>query len=282
VALALTPRWWPWHVALLAVLVSFGWLGWWQLASFGAGDATGRSGAGPPASLQRLIEPGGRLDATDVGRRVRAVGSWDGTGQLLVPGRVRAGQLGAWLVTPLRVGDGVVPVVRGWVASPAAAPAPPAGTVTVAGVLARSETEADATTPVGATEAGEIPYLATVTVLAALPYTGGELYDGFLVLRSQQPPDPAAPTVLRDTDQAVGSSTDQPVGGSVGKWRNLAYALQWWVFGVAAAVFWAMVLRRAARDRAEVLARERVQISAPPTTLGDPPRAPLPAPRRRT
>ena len=256
VRLALAPRWWPWHAALLAALVAFGWLGWWQLASFEESrQPAAQPGASPVVPLERVAVPGGRLDPDDVGRRVRAVGTWDLAGQVVVPGR----EGGTWVVAPLRVGDALLPVVRGAVRSPAAALAPPAGTVTVTGVLQRNETEADAS-PGARLGGGRIPYVSTVTLLAVLPYRPADLYDGCLVLRSAAPPDPRAP--------ATGAAEERSASAPVGRWRNLAYALQWWLFGLAAVAFWALVLRRAAREAAR------------PSPDG--PRAPLVAPRRRT
>lgn len=258
---ALLPRWWAWHLALAAVLVAFGWLGWWQLASFEAA-APGPRAAPAVAELDGVTSPGGRLDVPDVGRRVRAEGRWEAAGQVLVPDRERDGRVGTLVVTALRTPTGVLPVVRGWVPVTGEAPAPPAGSVTVTGVLQRSETEADATALPGTLADGEIPYVATVTVLDALPYRAGELYDGFVVLRGQQPPDPRAPLTVGPAQR----SSDG--GGGVARWRNLAYGLQWWLFAGAAVVFWGSVLRRAARP------------AAPPD--GDGPRAPLAAPRRTT
>lgn len=262
VRVALHPRWWLWHLALGAVLVAFGWLGWWQLASFEAA-APGPTRTRAVAELDALTSPGGRLGVSDVGRRVRAEGTWEASGQVLVPDRERAGRVGSLVVTALRTPTGVLPVVRGWVPATGAAPAPPAGPVTVTGVLQRSESEADATAPPGTLAEGAIPYVATVTVLDALPYRAGELYDGFVVLRGQQPPDPRAPLSVVPAEQ----SSDG--GGGVARWRNLAYGLQWWLFAGAAIVLWASVLRRAAEEPA-------------PPPGGDGPRAPLAAPRRTT
>jgi len=185
--------------------------------------------------------------------------------QVVVPGRERAGREGALVVTPLRTARGVVPVVRGWVpAARAAVPAPPAGRVTVRGVLQRSETEADATTVVP--REGEVGYVATVTLLAATAYDPDQLYDGFVVLRSTRPAladDPAAPAVVAARQGDDGS-------GQVGAWRNLAYAVQWWLFAAAAVFFWAAVLRRAVQEQ---------RVVAAPTGAPD---AALIAPRRTT
>jgi cytochrome oxidase assembly protein ShyY1 len=238
---ALRPRWWAWHAALLAVLVAFGWLGWWQLQSFDDAAAPATTGR-PVVGLDRVTAPGDRIDAGDVGRRVRVEGSWDPAGQLAVPGRSLDGRPGALVVTPLRTTTGLMPVVRGWVPDGTAPPAPPADPVEVVGVVQPSETEADATVDAVALPEGEVAYVATVTLLERLPYGADELYDGYLVLRAQQPPDPAAPHHVEATEQAG--------PGGVGRWRNLAYGLQWWLFAAAAVFFWAAVLRRAAREQA--------------------------------
>ena len=240
---ALQPRWLAWHLLLVVVLVSFVWLGRWQLGAFEHKAADrGAPGDRTVVALDRLSRPGGRLDPDDLGRPVRAAGRYDAGGTRLVPGRVEPGgrRTGFLVVTPLRTGAGVLPVVRGWVAGPAAAPAAaPAGAVSVTGLLQRSEDgPPDGST--GDVGAGRLPYVATVTVLDALPYTADELYDGYLALRSEDPPPAARPEPV--AAQALGS-------GGVGRWRNLAYALQWWVFAAAAVFFWWVVLRRAARER---------------------------------
>ena len=250
-ATAMQPRWWPGHLALVVVLAGFGWLGWWQLGTFEDAAAPAARPAAAPVPVDRLTEPGGRLDPADVGRTVRATGRWEAAGQLVVPGRDRAGRTGAWVVTPLRTDAGVLPVVRGWLPSPGTAAAPPQGSVTVTAVLQRSETEADSTAATGTTGPGEVGYVATVTLLSALPYDADDLYDGFAVLRSQRPPVPAAPALVAPAERSVGEG--------VGRWRNLAYGLQWWVFAAAAAVFWVLVLRRASGEA-------RAARDAPPRT----------------
>jgi cytochrome oxidase assembly protein ShyY1 len=264
VRFALRPRWWAWHAALVVVLVAFGWLGWWQLQSFDD-SATSDSSGRPVVALDRVTAPGGRLATDDVGRRVRATGGWEPDAQLVVPARARDGRRGALVVTPLRTASGLLPVVRGWVPEGAAAPRPPDGRVDLVGVLQPSETEADAR--VGAVDlpAGQVAYVATVTLLERLPYGADELYDGYVVLRSQQPPDPQGPQQVEPTVQA-----GQGGVGELHGWRNLAYGLQWWLFAGAAVFFWAAVIRRAAREQAA------------PAPEPDEARGPLSAPRRTT
>lgn len=259
VRFAAHPRWWAWHLLLVTVLVSFGWLGWWQLQSFDAPEE--RPATSGTVALDRVASPGGRLGADDVGRRVRAEGTWEAPSQLVVPGRELDGRVGSLVMTPLRTAAGVLPVVRGWVPGETAAPEPPPGRIAVVGVLQRSETEADAAPDATDPADGQLAYVATVTLLERLPYDADELYDGYLVLRSQQPSDPQAPETVQPRERSA--------TGGVGRWRNLAYAMQWWLFAGAAVFFWGAVLRRAAR--------EQEPAADPPAATGR-----LAAPRRRT
>jgi cytochrome oxidase assembly protein ShyY1 len=266
--LALAPRWWGWHLLLVVAVGVMGWLGWWQLQSFEEPDRPAPGGTSAVAPLDGVTAPGARLEAGDLGRRVTATGTWEAADQVVVPGREREGRDGLLVVTPLRTARGVLPVVRGWVPDRASVPAPPAGAVTVRGVLQRSETEADASSSTSVVpRRGEVGYVATVTLLAATTYDPDELYDGFLVLRSTEPTDTAgsaAPALVAADQQAENGS------GQVGRWRNLAYAIQWWVFAAAAVFFWAAVLRRAVREQ---------RAAAAPTGAPD---AELSAPRRTT
>lgn len=237
----LRPRWLVWHGALVLVLVAFTLLGRWQLGSFehsGDDAAADRT----PVALSAVTAPGGRLAAGDVGTAVRASGQYDEAMRLLVPGRRLDGRTGYLVVAPLRLRDGgVLPVLRGWVAGPGAAAAQsPAGPVTVTGVLTRSESERDsAVDPLDVLPAGQVPYVATVLLLEALPVSDADLVDGYLTLAGERPAPAAAPVPVEP----------EAGGGGVSRWRNLAYALQWWLFAGAATFFWWSVIRRSARER---------------------------------
>ena len=239
---ALAPRWLAWHALLVAVVVAFIWLGSWQVDSFSEADRRQHAAAEQEtAPISEVLAPGDRLSASAVGRTITAVGRYDEANRLLVPGRRHGDKDGYWVVTPLRTAEGVLPVNRGWVAS-ADDPAveAPAAEVTVTGVVQPSETQSDSQVDALADlPDGEIAYLATVQLLDVLPYSPDELYDGYVTLRSEQP----APAVAPEPVEARG------LDDGVGKWRNLGYGLQWWLFAGAAVFFWWSVLRRSLRER---------------------------------
>jgi cytochrome oxidase assembly protein ShyY1 len=128
----------------------------------------------------------------------------------------------------------------------------------VVGALQRSETGPPPGGP-ASVPSGQLPYVATVTLIDALPLDPSRLYDGYLALRTEQP-SPAARPVPAEVEVAAG-------GGGVARWRNLAYALQWWLFGAAAVFFWWTVLRRAALEQRE---RDREPDADPPSLVAPP------------
>lgn len=238
----LRPRWLAWHAALVVVLVAFGWLGGWQLGSFEHHPRPTGSRAAIP--LDTLLPAGDRVQDGDVARRVTAHGRYDAARQLLVPGRERGGRAGYLVVTPLRTPSGVAAVLRGWVPSPSSrAVRAPVGDVAVTGRVQASEPRAaSGVDPLEPLPAGQIAYVSSVALLEVWPYAPGDLVDGFLVLDRETPAPAAAPARV---------AAQAPPGG-VSRWRNLAYAVQWWLFAGAAVFFWASVIRRAAQDRSDV------------------------------
>jgi cytochrome oxidase assembly protein ShyY1 len=239
---ALAPRWLAWHALLIAALVAFIWLGSWQLDSYAETDRRQHAAADQEtAPVSEVLAPGDRLPASAVGRTVTAVGRYDEANRLLVPGRRHGDRDGYWVVTPLTTADGVLPVNRGWVATPDdPAVEAPATEVTVTGVVQPSETQNDSEVdPLADLPDGQIAYLATVQLLDALPYSPDELYDGYVAMRSEQP----GASITPEPVEARG------VDGGVGKWRNLGYGLQWWFFAGAAVFFWWSVIRRSLRER---------------------------------
>lgn len=237
----LRPRWLAWHAALVVVLISFTSLGIWQLDSFEHHPPAMSDRAAVP--IESLTKPGGRLAGADVTRRVTAQGRYDVARQLLVPGRERNGRDGYLVLAPLRTATGVVAVLRGWVpgaTSPAARP--PTGDVTVTGRLQLSEPrDASRVDPLDPLPAGQLAYVSSVSLLDTWPYSADELVDGYVVSSHETPVPSAVPARV----------AAQSPGGGVGRWRNLAYALQWWLFAGAAIFFWGSIIHRAAVPQSE-------------------------------
>ncbi|MCX9193423.1 hypothetical protein C3Y87_18870 [Carbonactinospora thermoautotrophica] len=259
VRLLLAPRFLVVHVTAILVLVAFILLGFWQMGRFQESKQPdpGRAGQArqqAPVPLGQVVGPEDRLPAEAVGRLVTAHGVFDREHQLLVADREHRGVTGFLVLTPLRLADGAaIPVVRGWV--PRAedpATAVPTGSVTVTGWLQRSEPAEDVRPRQGSLPEGQVAAISTAELANLLPYR--QLYDGYLLLKEQQPPAQVAPQTL-DAPPAL------PVRQ---KWKapfsNFAYALQWWAFALFAVFMWYRVVR----DR---LAQERAAAADPP--VGD-------------
>ncbi|MFF3664491.1 SURF1 family protein [Microtetraspora malaysiensis] len=240
-----SPRLVALHLLLVGVLVSFFFLGRWQLGEF---EASGRPLAASdpaPVAVAELARLDGHTGADVAGRLVTAQGTYDAKGQLLVAdrepdvsapgGRVASGR-GFWLLTPLRLADGTaVPIVRGWIPTATdPATAVPEGTVTVTGRLRPAE-QTDAVQRSGTLPTGQVATVSTGELINLWP--DGRLRSGFVVA-ADPAPSPTAKSV------AVPPPT---VGGGL-TWRNLAYAAQWWIFAIFAVFMWYHLVRDAVRE----------------------------------
>jgi len=234
---ALQPRWLGLLAAVLAVMVTFGALGAWQL---GVARDKGRAQAlaavphQPVVPVPTVLQPHAGFPVDAVGRRVSATGRYDARGQVLVTPRVLHGIRGMWVVTPLVVASGGarLAVVRGFVRSAGDAGTPPASTVHVTGALAPSESpSSDAT--VTALPPGQV---ASVDLAALVNRWPGEVYNGFLLASDERPrPGDVGRAVVR---------VPPPVATPAGiAWRNAAYAFQWWIFAAFALYMWVRMVR---------------------------------------
>lgn len=235
----LTPRWLLLTAVLVAVCVACWQLGSWQLSVArheGGQEVAGEQQARPVVPLEEALAPQQPFPEDGSNRPVEAEGRYRPDGQFLVPERLLEGREGLWVVTPLEVAEtgATLLVVRGFVTDPAEAGSVPATPVTVEGTLAPGESPAgDADLPEGQRGSIDLSSLANERP--------GDWYNAFIFAQEERPR-LSAPEVERIPPPVIGGGVD---------WRNLGYALQWWVFAGFAVFLWARQLREETRPTME-------------------------------
>jgi len=238
---ALKPRWLGLFALVVAVMVSFGLLGLWQLSvarDNGRAEQARAAPMRPVADIAAVLTPHTPFPQDGSGRRITATGRYDGSAQVLVTPRLLRGQRGYWVVTPLvvRSTGARIAVVRGFVTDPAQAAAPAIATdVTVSGALTPGESPAQDTSTAGtALPDGQMTTLDLSRLVNRWP---GALYNAFVFATAEVPDvtSVASPAVQRVPPPALAS------GGM--SWRNTAYAFQWWAFALFAAYMWWKMVR---------------------------------------
>lgn len=231
-AFARRPRWLASHAALLAVCALFVAAGIWQLDRLDERRERNELVRERRSADERPLPAPGTPDTAH--RRVRAVGRYDATGELVLRGRSLDDRPGNHVLTPLVLDDGTAILVdRGWVPPgledpPVRDAAPPAGRVTVHGVLVPSEGSG----PLQRTDprAGAITRIDVAAVDRASPL---DLRDAYLLLGAQSPSQPGrlpTPAPLPSLDEGP----------------HLLYAIQWFCFVAIAVATYAGILRREA------------------------------------
>lgn len=244
---ALRPRWLLSHLLVLALVVLMVNLGFWQLRRLDerrtANALVVARSEAAPAPIDELISPG---DGVEVGeglafRRATATGTYDAAAEVLVRNRTLEQQPGYWVLTPLVTAPGEAVVVnRGWVPLPigdTGVPlrdaAPPAGRVTVTGMLAASQ-ERGSFGPTDPPD-GVLDVLSRTDVARLDQQVDEALAPVVLQLTEQDPPATAAlPTPLPPPTLSEGS--------------HQSYAVQWFTFSTIALVGYPLILRRTARS----------------------------------
>lgn len=229
---ALKPR----NLALFAVaalvVVAFIQLGRWQLGvaeDEALRESLERARSQQPVAVETVLQPHTDFPGELSTRPVSATGEY-ADDQVVVANRRLDGRTGYWVVAPLRVTatGATLPVLRGFVTSPADVPPVPPGTVTVTGGLAPPESPyAGPPPPEG--------QLGSVDTSVLVGRWSGELYNAFVFQQSESPSGP----------ESLGSMERVPTpSGETGfKWRNAAYALQWWAFALFALYMWWRIVR---------------------------------------
>lgn len=232
---------------LFAVLAVVGCIagGFWQLSAYESrqGAAVRESASAAPAPIDEVWGLGQPFAADLQDRRVEVQGRFaPADQQLWVRGEMTDGR--TWLVAPFLVdgSDGALLVVRGSADTPQdALPPVPTGEVSLGVVLQPSQGGGSPLDAQRVTTA-----ITTPSLLNELPQ---RLWSGYGLLQEW-----SGYAGTGDPTPGFGEGVDPPdpdVSWTVGL-KNLAYALQWWVFAVFAVVMW----WRMCRDQVEE-ARER-------------------------
>jgi len=214
------------HAVALAAIAVCVILGLWQLDVYESGQDSERAERASAAAVPLTDELGPDEGMTNelVGRPVFAEGQYaPADQQILVSGRAEGGREGYWVVSPLLLDTGsAILVVRGWTPDEAAPPVPSAP-VSVTGSLEPGE-ESGADPELGASRV--VDSVRIPSLVGELPY---DLYGAMLIRTSERP----APS-----DGLVTVDASRPEVSWTSGLRNLAYALQWWVFAAFAVFMW--------------------------------------------
>ncbi|CAN7335429.1 SURF1 family protein [Knoellia sp. LjRoot47] len=234
----------PRNLALLAVavlvVIAFIQLGRWQLGvaeDEALKESLAKARSQQPVAVETVLQPHSEFPGVLSTRPVSATGEF-GTDQVVVANRRLDGRIGYWVVAPLRVeaSGATLPVLRGFVTSPTDLPPVPSGTVTVTGGLAPPESPYAGESP----PQGQLGSVDTSVLVGRWP---GDLYNAFVFQQGESPA--AAPSSLGTMERVP-----TPSGETGFKWRNAAYALQWWAFAGFALYMWWRIVRDEGREDA--------------------------------
>lgn len=253
-----SPRWLLSHLFVGACVVAMVAAGIWQLGRLSerreANDTIRAAEALPAAPLAEVVPAGVASDAAAVeAARYRSVvvsGTYRPADEVLVRNRSLDGAPGYWVLTPLVQADGTaVAVNRGWVPfdvqpdGPWDRFAPPAGPVTVTGVVRDPQVRSTGGVVSGPADAaeGRLRTLSRVDVARLQQQVDVTLAPLYVDLVTQQPDQPAdTPTPVPSPELSEGP--------------HLGYAGQWFIFALLTVTVYPLLLRRVARNRAAAAA----------------------------
>lgn len=253
------PSWIAFHLLVIVGIVAMVNFGLWQLdrldqrRTFNA-EVIDRS-ALPVAPVAQLLPAGGATSADAVRelewRAASARGVYRPDEQFLVVNRSQNGRAGYNVVTPMTLPDGRLLVVnRGFVPLGFDPPDPPAGEVTVGGVLRPSEQR----------RTGQLSDPADGVLL--------EVQRIDLERLATQLGDDALPMYLDllESDPAELPGLPEPViWPDLSEGPHLSYAVQWFIFAASVAVGWVLAVRwSVTKRRADAAAPEDRPPSAEP------------------
>ena len=247
------PAWIVSHVLIALLVLALVGLGFWQrqryLEEKDKSDRLTALASAEPVPLDDVVDAGtspGDVAESDEYRRVTVTGTYDATSEVIIRNRSQNGAPGGWVLTPLVQADGTaVPVLRGWVpvdpdppAPPFPGSEPPAGEVTVNGVVQLTQVRGS----IGAEDPAEgaLRTMARVDLDRFARQVSTPIEPVWVMLDGQRPPQPGGYDAL---PQPVAVEVPSPS-------QNFSYMMQWWIFALIALVGYPLVLRRVARNRA--------------------------------
>ena len=240
----LTPRWVGLTIVMLMAVAGCVLLGLWQLGvaqDEGRKEAVSAAAALPRAPLSEVATTHYAFKAEFSNRPVSATGTYAAELGFVVPDRRLGGRVGSWVVTPLETPVGTVAVLRGFVdGTPTTVPPPPEGTVTVLGTLGPGESPRSGPPLPGGQRRG-------IDLAQLVNEWPGDLYNVVLLASSESGHTAAALARVPPPE------ADAPLN-----LKNLAYAIQWWVFGLFAIWMWWKMFRAEEADEPVPAPREGV------------------------
>lgn len=229
----LRPKWIGFHVLIVVAIVGMIDLGFWQLRRLDQRQAFNsvieeRYDAAP-VPLDELLTP--TTDPDDVEwRPITASGTYLPDERILIVNRSQHGRAGVNTVVPLRLADGRILLVnRGFVPQTFEIPPVPAADVTVTGRLRVSQVRGFA--QLADPAEGSLAEAQRLEIARLSPQLDGDVVPMYIDVYESVP--------------AERDGLPEPVIAPVlGEGNHLSYAVQWFVFSIAAAVGWVLAVRR--------------------------------------
>ena len=269
----LRPRWILTTLLVVAVVVTFVNLGFWQLRRLDERKAVNAqiraAEAMPQAPIGDVVPAGTDAGAEDVDtvayRSVAVTGTYRPGQQVLVRNRTFDGAPGYWVLTPMVQDDGSGVVVnRGWVPysykvdGPWTDFDPPSGSVTVTGMVRPPQVRATSGLVTGPEDPadGVLRALSRADVARLQQQVDQPLLPLFVDLRTQDPAQSGAassPRVAPGTDtpasvQNAATALPIPVPEpELSDGPHLSYAGQWFLFTLLTLIVYPLMIRRRAR-----------------------------------
>ncbi|MET3718976.1 MULTISPECIES: SURF1 family protein [unclassified Arthrobacter] len=267
---ALKPRWIAGLVFAIVVSGVFVLLSQWQFGRSLQPEVPVSPATEETKALTDTLRPGGFFPGSVSDQMVSAEGTYDPAKQVLVPGRLKDGNTGYWVVSAFAVKgapalSGVaaspetwIPVARGWVSDPDDAGAPPSGAIQLTGRLLPSESPLPATAP----ESGRA---SAVSIAELINYWDISSYQGFVAATAEAADGSDVSAAAVGGDLKPLNIGPQPPAQQV-NWLNLFYSLEWVVFaGFALFIWWRLVKDDYRRDLEEEL-DDDAHHDTPPTS----------------